>query len=723
MSPRSKRNWFSVFRWGVCFIALVALLACCWAWMGKTVPSGITVASICAVSCFYMVVLLLSALCFFGCHRAFRNPLVKCGAFALLFLWGCVAYFFHPVDRHRVRDVTMEERIRVRSIESPNRVVAAFFPSRGGFELIGESSSAVHYFAFHTVVVFFITCLMFSFFGRGIVNKALAIFARRRLDVFWGVSEQALLLAESIMKETHDHEVLFRLPMSLRGDRDKLLEVTHSIEDIGCLWELSDFRIDNKNGFAKWCLLIGSRHFFMLGSGHENVAQASRLTSVLPEKDDDKEEDCVKVFYVRVESSLDQRVYLNWCETVGKKVEPIVVNEAILTATDFIERFSRLQHPGTVIENAVVKNEYSVAIIGFGKTGQAVFDVIACNGQFPMKHGSDATGLSVSIYDHNRDVLDSYAANHAGISGEFKVEYKNVDSKNLPVEEMVALFDQVVLCLPNDEDNIVVAERFKKEIDRVLAKNVQLVARIKDSDRNRYWGTNIHRFGELRKLYVWDKWNASPIDAMSMELHAWWAKADNPRKAWKSATHSNRMSTRASARCEINMLRLLGYDIAPIADMIPDRVDEKEVQKAIERHIDHLARVEHLRWNAYHVMRGYLPWDLKDPDIMSLEAKDREAKQLARFGKHADIVPFDALPEVDYKIACAVDERNRTVPLDAFVGDKTVDLYNWEGIQKNKDCTQRKDYPFCRQIVHNVIEHGKMQIVKFRKELANGSNV
>ncbi len=100
---------------------------------------------------------------------------------------------------------------------------------------------------------------------------------------------------------------------------------------------------------------------------------------------------------------------------------------------------------------------------------------------------------------------------------------------------------------------------------------------------------------------------------------------------------------------------------------------------------------------------------------MSLEVKDRNAKQLDRFGKHADIVPFDALPEVDYKIACAVDERNHKVPLDAFVGDKQVDLYNAEGILKNRPCAQAKDYPFCRQIVHNVIEHGKMQIVKFSK--------
>ena len=64
MSPRSKRNWLSAFRWGVCFIALIALLACCWVGMCMTVPNGITVASICAVSCFYMVILLLSALYF-----------------------------------------------------------------------------------------------------------------------------------------------------------------------------------------------------------------------------------------------------------------------------------------------------------------------------------------------------------------------------------------------------------------------------------------------------------------------------------------------------------------------------------------------------------------------------------------------------------------------------------------------------------------------------------
>ena len=186
MSPRVNRVVFRILRWGMSACVMGWLLSVCWRWMSKTVPCGVTMASICAVSCFYILALLLASLAFFGCHRVFiRYPLVKYLAFAVLFIWGCVAYFFHPVDRHRVRNVTMEERIRVRSIESPNRALAAFFPSRGGFESIGEDSSAVHYFAFHASVVFFITCLMFSIFGRGIVNKILAIFAHRRLDVFW----------------------------------------------------------------------------------------------------------------------------------------------------------------------------------------------------------------------------------------------------------------------------------------------------------------------------------------------------------------------------------------------------------------------------------------------------------------------------------------------------------------------------------------------------------
>lgn len=705
MSPRGKRNWLGACRWSGCFIALIAFLAWCWVWMGKTVPGGITLASVAAVSCFYLMVLMLSALCFFGCHKAFRNPLVKCGAFVLLFVWGCAAYFFHPVDRQRTREVTMKERIQVRSIESPNRVVAAFFPSRGGFELIGESSSAVHYFAFHTAVVFFITCLMFSLFGRGIVNKALAIFARRRLDVFWGVSEQALLLAESIMTETHDHEVLFRLPMSLRGDKDKLLEVTHRIDDIGCLWELSDFRIDNKKGFAKWCLLIGSRHFFMLESGCENVAQANKLVKELGRYIQRKPKEC----YLRIATTEDRRIYEKWCDDkqVKEVVEPIIMDEAEMVAWDFAQRYSRLKCPTTKTDGKCgLLTDFNVLLIGLGKTGVAVLNEIICNGQL-LKSGSlSDTGLAVLAIDKDQDAISRFENSHPGFRNgiedeiAFSLDCMDVLSARFDgwVDANIEKYDQVVLCLPSDADNISVAERIRT-IQRTcnLPQN-QIVVKISNANVSDTWKTTDYgRFGNLLSLYQWQKIDASHMTIIAKAKHSNWNRAAtqeeqaSANEKWRNAPYAKRQSSRASAKGEFNFVDLLGYAI----DFDGGNQDERvlaTVQGKITACLDILARNEHLRWNAYHVMLGYQRWDMEHPSVTAV--KSIKANQLESLNRHADIVPYDCLPEIDCKLKCAENPtlRDSYAPSD-FVDDAS-------------GCAQSYDRTFCRSIPDEILAAG-----------------
>ena len=705
MSPRSKRNWLDAFRWSICFIVLIALLSCCWVWMGKAVHGGVTVASVGAVSCFYFVILLLSALVFFGCHRAFRNPLVKCGSFALLFVWGCVAYFFHPVDRQRERDVTMEERIRVRSIESPNRVVAAFFPSRGGFELVGENSSAVHYFAFHTAVVFFITCLMFSFFGRGIVNKVLAIFARRRLDVFWGVSEQALLLAESIMKGTHDHEVLFRLPMSLRGDKDKLLEVTHSIDDIGCLWELSDFRIDNKRGFTKWCLLIGCRHFFMLGSGHKNVAQANKLAKELGRYIQRKPKEC----YLRIATAEDRRIYEKWCDdkSVKSVVEPIIIDESEMVAWDFAERYSRLKCSFTKIDDKCgLLTDFNVLLIGLGKTGAAVLNEIICNGQL-LKSGSHSdTGLAVRAIDKDQNTLLRFEYSHPGFKNgiedevAFSLDCMDVFSSQFDdwVSENIGRYNQIVLCLPNDADNISVAERIRTIQHTFDLPQNQVIVKISNADISDTWKTTDYgRFGNLRSLYQWQKIDASHVTIIAKAKHSNWKRAASRKERtsadekWRNAPYANRQSSRASAKGEFNFVELLGYAI----DFNGGQQDEKVfavVQDKIYACLDILARNEHLRWNAYHVMLGYQRWDMEYPSVYAV--KPIKANQLESLNRHADIVPYDRLPEIDCKLKCA---ENPTLK-DSYASSDFVD--------DAPGCAQKYDRDFCRSMPKEILAAG-----------------
>ena len=685
--------------------------------------NGVTIQSTCAVSCFYLLVLLFAALAFFGCHRAFRSPLVKCIVFASLFVWGCAAYFFHPVDRHHVRNVTIQERVLVRSIESPNRVLAAFFPSRGGFEFIGEDGSAIHYFVFHASVVFFIASLMISIFGRGIVNKALALFERRHLDVFWGVSEQGLLLAESIMNETHDHEVLFRIPMELQRDKDMLLSLAHRIDDIGCLWELSDYRVDNKRGFARWCLLIGARHFFMQESGLENVAQANRVVAALGNRGGGNQ---LKEVYVRINASEDRGIYETWCNSddVKQVVEPIIIDEPEMVAWDFAQRYSRLKCPTTKTDGKCgLLTNFSVLLIGLGKTGAAVLNEIICNGQL-LKSGSRSdTGLAVCAVDKNQDVASRFEHSHPGfkngIETEIDVSLSCMDVFSSQFDDWaranIGKHDQAVLCLPNDSDNISVAERLRT-IQRAydLPQN-QIVVKISNANVSDTWKVSEYgRFGNLRSLYQWQKIDASHVTIIAKAKHSKWKRAASQEERtsadekWRSASYAKRQSSRASAKGEFNLVELLGYAI----DFGGGEQDERllaNVQDKINACLDTLARNEHLRWNAYHVMLGYQRWDMERPSVYAV--RPIVANQTASLNRHADIVPYDCLPEVDYKLKCAENPtlKDSYAPSD-FVGDAP-------------SCAQSYDRDFCRSMLDDIRAAGFRICPQGEGGCANGNHV
>ena len=81
--------------------------------------------------------------------------------------------------------------------------------------------------------------------------------------------------------------------------------------------------------------------------------------------------------------------------------------------------------------------------------------------------------------------------------------------------------------------------------------------------------------------------------------------------------------------------------------------------------------------------------------------------QLETFGKHACLVDFAALPDVDYAIACAVDPtaKGRVKPSD-FVGNVQVVV---DG--KEKSSLQAYDYMFVRKIWENADAAG-MKLVR-----------
>jgi hypothetical protein len=91
-------------------------------------------------------------------------------------------------------------------------------------------------------------------------------------------------------------------------------------------------------------------------------------------------------------------------------------------------------------------------------------------------------------------------------------------------------------------------------------------------------------------------------------------------------------------------------------------------------------------------MLGYQRWDMEHPSVNAI--KPVKANQLESLNRHADIVPYDSLPEVDYKLKCAANPalRNVCAPSD-FIGDAP-------------GCAQSYDRDFCRSIPSDILAAG-----------------
>ncbi len=255
----------------IAFLILLSMLGC-FMQASKSIVVG---------ALFYFSVMLNAGWFFYLLAPVVRIRLFNALLFMGLFVWGCMLYFCSPV-----REGDYSQSIVERQIEAPNRTVAAFFPSRGGFESIAKFNDRqlrIHYFAFHTVVLFYVALLMFSIFGRGIVNRVRKwITPWRRLNVFWGRTDVGLLLARNITNTTVRGQVFFMLQQH-SADGDEWRTLTQDIDRMDAMWSFTYDSNAVETDVSKDTLAQakGRRHFFMDESGHVNVSRADRLVKVL----------------------------------------------------------------------------------------------------------------------------------------------------------------------------------------------------------------------------------------------------------------------------------------------------------------------------------------------------------------------------------------------------------------------------------------------------------
>lgn len=696
-----------------------------------------------AMVCFFF----LALFCFWGVllyevHSYFKRLAWRIIGACVLFAWGCTTFFFFPLAENEA------DGFMARMLRATNRT-SKLMVSKG--MIYGKplsSAGRVNYGLFQTCLIFYLTALASSIWGRKAANQLrIRLTPDSQLNVFWVVTDRSVTLAQSIRKSDDAEFIQCNLPISLQYDKSEMERMTDFVDRIGqhnVCWQFVDF-----SELGRECHR-GKRHFFLGDNGHSNLVLANRVAeSFLAAQCQGKALPDIKL-YVLAHDVDHELIYVKWAQDVYARsnhhVVPLILKEQDLVAQDYVRRCDFLGSPIVRLridpQTAMVGRDElpRTLLLGFDHTGRALL-----NAHLPLARlvGDDSGSVAVSktiVIDMDPARWERYRLACPEIGdhcNRYGVDFKSMKVGTEEFEnwfrENHAMISRIVFCLPNDDYNVREALRlcdiFADEND---TSNKEVLVRVADPDvcqlvdngpepggLENVNGVSIRYFGKRTDLYSIETLDSDPVEKIAKSLNWCWdrgckgedaallAKSDKMREhmldeCWNKASYYDRLSSRASAQGVWSFSRLLGLGLADAQDSVAEAVPLEEVEKKIGPAMATLARVEHLRWCAYEATVGVKAWDLATPRTIKSVVDDREktgkpftpnklANQVETFRRHAALVDFDELPELDARLARACGFRFAKFTAKDFVGDVRTDE---TGVSlQGKDCDVWKMLP------------------------------
>ena len=544
--------------------------------------------------------------------------------------------------------------------------VHSFFPSRGDFRAVpfGRSGGqnwiwwqSVAYFIFHWLVLVYILSIVLAVFGIELINWILIWFKVKRgkaINVFWDYGNEAWLMAHSLKDGGGRSSVVFALREECKAwFMHKMSGPVQPIAKEGWKW------VFGAPGRSRM-LLHAERHFFLSSNGHENVAGAEALITMLGKLNMSRGH--VRV-YVRVHSLANDDVVFRWADGWNKQtdndIEIIILREESIVSRNFLLRHPMLDCPCIAetinTEGATAAGEFRILLVGFGGQGKTLLNDMVCDAQYLDAKG-ELLPVSVDVVDRNRLSYEEYLINNKDAVSRYNMLFHRMNTHGERFWKWVREqlkgqgWNRIVVCMRNDRENISVATEIGRYC-KWLGKDTRgiLFARVRDPHISTYAKKAMASaengafsvFGCIADTYRYDAIVNDKWDSGAMMLNYRWSGSpadDTPEHKWETASCFNRESSRASFFFQRNMLRLLGYEID---ESTPDITGFNQADVA--SHLETLARIEHLRWMAWHFVRGIRPFSDAMKGIYP------KANQIEARNAHGDLVDFDLLPNPERK--------------------------------------------------------------------------
>ncbi len=595
-----------------------------------------------------------------------------------------------------------------KSLSSVNRTLSAFYPSRGEYDDTPPPGwGGLKYWLFHLAAILYILTLAVSYFGIELINAAslwmrkqakkwrLGAFVRQsELNVFWDAGQESEALAGQMPSKS----VVFAIAAGGRSwrklqDDDAICRLVRK----GVLWISSDSKTNRR------LLTIARRHFFIGPDCHENVVKAQKYVQFLYDENIRHKVDV----YVRVWSDADDDAVYAWADKwngrfskEGFLTQINVLREESIVSRRFLVDHPMLDCPGVRVSDchtASVAGEFKLLVVGFGVQGERLMGDMICDAQFPDGKGG-AIPVSVDVVDRDDASFGWWKANCKEACARYGIHFENcaaesdrfwrfIESRCVYNRIVISTHDDILnLRLANDIANYY-AKRYR--MDYAVLRNT-IFARVRRPSLSKVlcggMADRYQLFGDVLDTYS-PKWllNDSWDDGAKFINGVWSAvydedfrklpdgadvirwyldNMDRGEKYWAARPMLDKESSRASFLHMRNILRLMGYECrrdmptdenAGIKQLeIPEnQKEELKCAAGDAKRREKLAESEHLRWMAFHFVRGWEKWSPTEDELEKLSngGKNRvepnSMKSRARI--HANLEDFARLDEVDEK--------------------------------------------------------------------------
>lgn len=624
--------------------------------------------------------------------KIIRNEKILLSSFFVIFILGIVVY--HSEWASNIDFINAEWYVKL--LWPVTSTLSVFFPSRGDYSLEGSIPGAL-YWIFHFLGYFYFAWIGMALLGRKLLNRASLLFIPGKYkNVIWGYSEVGFELAEDILNNIGrlKEEPVFVIDEGSSGkdgssrDGGDVRAIFNKLCNADILAVGEDIAEGNNH-------IRGHRHYFITENQDCNVNMAVKVIGKIAEHPWYRGRRTH--IFVRCELEGIDTLFQEKMKTAGDRVEIHIFNQSDLTARQFITRYPTLGLAGkpdlTGTGHCIEINHDTlevsgcarILLLGLGWTGYELLRKTVCDTRYIGDAKIKISVIDDSFKEHNGRFAPIFAeARKNGIDIEVNPLFRDRDENAgeekrvhkagstrfyswLDDDDRILEFNRIIVALGDDELNTNTAldiHRFRaghlpyesalKESGRMPEK---IYAYVRDKARYGYYDDDISPiipFGGTADIYTCEVLLDEKMDTVAKmvnyvynlydverlgreELEGQLTPDSDMESKWSEASIFDQDSSRAVALNVQNMVTVCG-GIEALERCVED-----------PRCIDILAEMEHLRWNAFHIMKGIKTWE---PDEVR-ELNGKKNGKMFFYGalfRHICLLPFDRLGEANVRI-------------------------------------------------------------------------